>query len=480
MTVQIVFFVGLAVATVGLFVVWPLLRRPAASAIRADYDLRVYRDQLGEVERDRDRGLLTEAQAEAARVEIQRRMLAADSEARAMAAGQAPLPGHKTRRALAALLAVLVPVGTLVMYGVLGTPGMPDFPFEAQQAKRMGLDEAKMAELKRQELALAADAEANPQDQKRWLALAEARAALRESAQALIAFDKAVALGPVAADVWASIGEAQVLASDGAVSEQARAAFVNALRLSRDDARSRYYLGLARVQDGDNRAALAIWRDLSASSPADAPWMGMLRARMGQVARQENLPPMAVTPVHPLDLIDGKATVEVDAGSAMRAEADANRKPGEGFSGDEKQMIGSMVQRLKDRLASQPDDYNGWMQLGRSLTVMKDPAGAVDAYGKAAALKPTEVEPLFNLATSLIDVAEKTGQDQPDPQFFAVVTKAEALAPDSADVLYLGGLAAAIQGDKTLAKSKWTRLLATLPKDGPAYQNLQGQIDSLQ
>lgn len=99
----------------------------------------------------------------------------------------------------------------------------------------------------------------------------------------------------------------------------------------------------------------------------------------------------------------------------MRAEVDANRKPGEGFSGDEKQMIGSMVQRLKDRLASQPDDYNGWMQLGRSPTVMKDPAGAVDAYGKAAALKPTEVEPLFNLATSLIDVAEKTGQGPARP-----------------------------------------------------------------
>lgn len=479
MTMQIVVFVGLAVLAAGLFVVLPLLRRPAASAIRADYDLRVYRDQLGEVDRDVERGLLTEAQASAAKVEIQRRMLAADSEAQAASKGQAT-PGRKTRVALAVMLAVLVPVGSLLLYSVLGTPGMPDFPFAAQEAKRMGMTPDQMAELKKQEAALLAEAEANPTDQSRWLKLADARMALRESSQALIAFDRALALGKVSADVWASVGEAHVLASDGSVSEQARSAFVNALREDRSDARSRYYLGLARVQDGKGREALAIWRDLSVSSPADAPWMGMLKARMAQVARQEKLPPIAVTPVHPLDLIDGKAEVEVDSGAAMRAEADANRKPGDGFSGDEQQMIKSMVQRLKDKLANDPNNYDGWMQLGRSLMVMKDPAGAAEAYAKAALAKPDSLEPLFNQAMALMGAADASNQDDPGPVFFEVVSKIEALDGNSPDALYLGGMAASLKGDSATAKDKWSRLLATMPADSDAHKALQKQIDSLQ
>ncbi|MCH7486469.1 MAG: c-type cytochrome biogenesis protein CcmI, partial [Proteobacteria bacterium] len=57
--------------------VWPLARRRAAEPTRAEHDLVVYRDQLEEVERDRERGLLTGEQASAAKIEIQRRMLAA-------------------------------------------------------------------------------------------------------------------------------------------------------------------------------------------------------------------------------------------------------------------------------------------------------------------------------------------------------------------------------------------------------------------
>lgn len=479
MTLQLVLFVGLSLVTAGVFVAWPLLRRPAGSAIRADYDLRVYRDQLGEIDRDFDRGLLTQAQADAARVEIQRRMLAADSEAQAAAQAAAP-SGQKTRVALAVMLAILIPLGALVLYGALGRPGMPDFPFIAQQAKQMGLEVAQLEQLQQQEQALAAEAEANPKDQARWLKLAEARASLRESSQALIAYDRALALGPVTAETWASIGESHVLASDGSVSEQARTAFVNALRQDRSDARARYYLGLARLQDGNGQEALAIWRDLSSTSAEDDPWMGMLRARMGQVARKENLPPMAVSPVHPLDLIDGKAQVVVDQAAVTRQQADAARKPGEGFSGDEQQMIKTMVQRLKDRLAEQPDNYDGWMQLGRSLMVMKDPANAAEAYGKAAALKPTALEPLFNQAMAIMETAAAADQADPDPAFFEVVAKVQAIDANSPDALYLGGMADSLKGDKAAAKDKWSRLLATMPKDSPPFKALERQIQSLE
>ncbi|MGZ9034215.1 MAG: c-type cytochrome biogenesis protein CcmI, partial [Rhodospirillales bacterium] len=76
---------ALSVLTV-LLVAAPLLFRGAATAAsRREADLRVYRAQLAEVDRDVERGLLAAAEAEAARTEVKRRMLAAagDGEAEA-------------------------------------------------------------------------------------------------------------------------------------------------------------------------------------------------------------------------------------------------------------------------------------------------------------------------------------------------------------------------------------------------------------
>lgn len=105
------------------FVLVPLLRGRAKVAARADYDLAVYKDQLAELDRDLERGVLTADQAGAARVEIQRRMLAA-AEAGGKAADAAP------RRILApaAVVAVLLPVAAFGLYAVLGSPRLPDVP----------------------------------------------------------------------------------------------------------------------------------------------------------------------------------------------------------------------------------------------------------------------------------------------------------------------------------------------------------------
>src|ERR1700758_2439432 len=74
-------------------VVWPLGRAPRASG--GGTDVAVYRDQLREIDSDRANGLIGEAEAEAARVEISRRLLAA-AELPA-AAGAADEGGRKTQ-----------------------------------------------------------------------------------------------------------------------------------------------------------------------------------------------------------------------------------------------------------------------------------------------------------------------------------------------------------------------------------------------
>ncbi|MGB6170943.1 MAG: c-type cytochrome biogenesis protein CcmI, partial [Xanthobacteraceae bacterium] len=55
-------------------VVWPLGRKPSTGG---GSDRLVYQDQLAEIDRDRAAGLIGEAEAESARIEISRRLLAA-------------------------------------------------------------------------------------------------------------------------------------------------------------------------------------------------------------------------------------------------------------------------------------------------------------------------------------------------------------------------------------------------------------------
>ena len=73
------FWVALSVMTVAAVsaALWPLRHGPLAAATRSDGDSAVYRDQLDEIERDLAAGSIGAREAEAARVEISRRLLAA-------------------------------------------------------------------------------------------------------------------------------------------------------------------------------------------------------------------------------------------------------------------------------------------------------------------------------------------------------------------------------------------------------------------
>ncbi|MBS0519107.1 MAG: c-type cytochrome biogenesis protein CcmI, partial [Proteobacteria bacterium] len=66
----------LTAGTIGVLLV-PLLRTRLKATSRLDNDLAIYRDQLAEVERERAAGSLGDADAAAARTEIERRILTA-------------------------------------------------------------------------------------------------------------------------------------------------------------------------------------------------------------------------------------------------------------------------------------------------------------------------------------------------------------------------------------------------------------------
>src|SRR6185437_16163965 len=111
-------------------VLWPLSRR---TPLRRGSDIAVYRDQLNEVARDRAAGLIGEVEAEAARVEVSRRLLAAAD----AAATEIPAPeaGARWRRRATAVVALaLLPIGAVLLYLALGSPQLPGEPLAARMS----------------------------------------------------------------------------------------------------------------------------------------------------------------------------------------------------------------------------------------------------------------------------------------------------------------------------------------------------------
>jgi cytochrome c-type biogenesis protein CcmH len=107
-------------------VLWPLGR--SCSMSTSGGELAVYRDQMGELNRDRAAGLIGRAEAEAARVEIARRLLAA-----AAVEYAPPMIARPWRRRFVALVAgIALPIAAIGLYLSLGTPGLPDQPLAAR------------------------------------------------------------------------------------------------------------------------------------------------------------------------------------------------------------------------------------------------------------------------------------------------------------------------------------------------------------
>lgn len=291
----------MALAACGL-VLRPLFSRPALPPDRAAHARAVSADLLAEIDRDRERGLISAREAESARVEIARRLLAEERLAETPGADHAGrdrvgerLPLRRTTAALLLVSALIVPALAGGLYLAIGSPGLPDQPHAAREipATEGDLDAAGIEEILALITRLEARLEAEPGEILGWQILSQAYLRLNRTADAANAVDRAVALreaegDPVgAADLHVDFGEAVMRLSRGQITPAAGRAFAAALALDPDNHAARYYRGLARLQAGEALEALDIWRALLASGPEDAPWRAPLEARIERMAPME-------------------------------------------------------------------------------------------------------------------------------------------------------------------------------------------------
>jgi cytochrome c-type biogenesis protein CcmH len=369
--------IGLAVALVGLtmlalaVLLVPLLLRRRRGESREAYNLAVYRDQLAEIDRDRARGLLNAEQADAARAEIGRRILAVSPPP------AAPGSAATTPFAVATIAVLLLPFAAWLLYARLGSPDLPDQPFaERATAAQQVTEAAPHLDLGEALAKLSAHLNEHPEDLTGWLLLARAELRLGHYPQSVEAYRRAVDLSGHRVDIVGDWGEAQVLAANGTVTPAAREAFTAGLGEPETAPRSRYYLALAQLQQGDTKGALQAWVDLAADAPADAEWLPLVRQRIAEAAASLGVDPAG---------LKTSSGMPSQARVAETAQATANSSPEE-----RRAMILAMVGNLAARLEKEPDDVEGWARLGRSYMVLNQPDKAREAYAHALKLKPDD------------------------------------------------------------------------------------------
>jgi cytochrome c-type biogenesis protein CcmH len=447
-----------------------------AAAPRAAYDLAVYRDQLAEIGRDQARGVLNQAEAEAARTEVERRILAsADAPA-------APAPHRSAPRAVAVAVAVVLPVLALGLYAGLGAPGLPGAPADGRHAAldaalagggvrgdQAGVDGPDMVALVDQ---LAERMKERPDDVRGWLLLARSYGTLGRYQDSADAYAAALARGAgdgdQGAEAHAAYGEALTAAANGQITVAAKAAFDAALARDPAEPRARFYLALAKAQGGDVEAALADWVRLEAEAPADAPWRVAVTDQIERAAaalgRDPAGRPGRVPPAPPESMPAGPDESDMAAAAEMTPE-------------ERDAFIRGMVDRLATRLAAAPEDLDGWLRLGRAYGVLGEADNAQAAWARAAALAPARADIQLGYAQA---VREASVEDAPlPPEFAQAVAKARALEPDNPLGLYLGGLAESATGNPAGARALWERLRGLLPEGSPERAEIEALLAAL-
>lgn len=353
-------------------VLWPLSRQVP---VRAGSDVEVYRDQLQEIERDRASGRIGIDEAEAARVEVSRRLIAA---ADVVAPAESAAGAARRRRAVALIALVLLPIGAGALYLALGSPMLPGQPHVARRDAPP--DQRSIEELVAR---VEAHLEQNPNDGRGWEVVAPVYLRLNRLDDAVRARRNALRLLGASAEREADLGEALTFVANGMVTAEAKEAFDRAQKLDSEAFKARYFLGLAAEQDGRREDAAKIWRALIEGAPPGVQWISFVRESLMRVD------PNAAS-VQP-NAAPGPSAADVAAANEMSPE-------------QRNEMVRGMVARLADRLKQEGSDVDGWARLLRAYMVLGEPDKARAAAGdarRALAGEPDKVRMIDELIKGL-------------------------------------------------------------------------------
>lgn len=294
--------------------------------------------------------------------------------------------------------AAIIAASTIAVYTFAG-PDPASIEARMDQITGNGEESAKPAAASMQDMIqrLKDKVGRDPNDADAWQNLGWAYMHIRQPADAVEAYRRAVSLAPSTSDYLSALAEAEVQAGDGKIMPAMLAEFQRAVADDPANARARFYLALYKDQQGDHRGAVADWITLLKSAPANASWAPEVRGVVEQVAKEEHLDIAAQLPVQPGAVAAVPAAMPGPTGEQVAA---AQQMPPEARQA----MIEGMVDKLAAQLKQSPHDAEGWQRLMRARMVLGEKDKALAAWRTARsefARDPAQLIILDNAARNL-------------------------------------------------------------------------------
>jgi cytochrome c-type biogenesis protein CcmH len=370
-------------------------------------DLKFYKSQLSEIEKDIAKGAIGREEAEQIKVEISRRILKNKNQSLFKFSFQSA----NSRLKFAFILGGFISFLSFGLYSSLGSLGYFDF------SQKNRIEAAKLLKETRPSQQEAWDAlsdektintpegekgeiitklrkisQERPNDITGLRYLVRTEASLNNFENAAIAQMSLVKLlgEQVLTEDLYQLAELMVISLNGYVSPEAEALFRKVLAKDDDNGGALYYLGLMYANLDRPDLSFEIWRKLLNRGPGDAPWVPLIRHQIMEVAwragkNRYELPPETKIPPN------GPTQADIEASDEMAAD-------------ERQEMISNMVEGLASRLASEGGTSDEWARLIKALSVLGDSDRAKKIWAEALNIysnSPADLRAINNIAKEI-------------------------------------------------------------------------------
>ncbi|MRR08536.1 c-type cytochrome biogenesis protein CcmI, partial [bacterium] len=271
----------------------PLLRRGNAATrhtdSNAELSLQVLRDQLTDLEKEKNAGLLDAALYDQEKAELERRALEDGS----ASTTEVTLPAR--RSGLAALVAVAVPALAIGLYALLGNPAAMNAPTAATGGHSITPDQIRDMVVK-----LEQKLKDSPQDGEGWIMLGRAKTIMGRYDEAAAAFAKAVPLLPPDASLLADYADALATSRGRKLAGEPEQLVAQALKLDPKHLKGLALSGSAAFERGDFKRAASEWRKILEQLPPDAEVADEIRGSIAEAEAKAGIKAPAAQKQNPM------------------------------------------------------------------------------------------------------------------------------------------------------------------------------------
>lgn len=257
---------AMTLAVLGL-VLRPLFMRQPTVTNDQEKKLPVYRQQFSELEQDLANGLLTDDQYQAARSELERRVL---EETGSTDASMVTTGGFVNLRLVALSLAMIIPASSGVLYWTLGNPAAMTHPAASAASQGGPGGDGQMAEGLNQLIEqLRKKLEQNPNDGVGWGLLARSYMAMERYADAVPIFERATKLDPDNAGLLADYADALAVHQGRKLEGRPETLIQKALKLDPHNVKALMLSGTIAYNRKDFARAAKEWEEAHTYLPSD-------------------------------------------------------------------------------------------------------------------------------------------------------------------------------------------------------------------